>query len=53
MKRKWLVANVTSVGSPARAERHILGTIFGVFWSIQAAFVVGEPICDIGTPLEP
>ena len=43
-----LVANVTFVGSPDRAERDILGMLFDVFWSIQAAFVVGEPLCDVG-----
>ena len=42
--------DVTAVGSPDRAERAILGMILGVFWSIQATFVVGEPLCDVGIP---
>ena len=51
MKMKWLVADVTAVGSPARAEHAILGGDFGwaLFWPIQAIFVVGEPFCDVGT----
>ena len=52
MKKEWLVADVTSVGSPDIAERAILWGDFGwaLFWPIQAVFVVGEPLCDIGTP---
>ena len=42
--------DVTSVGSPDRAERAILGMILGVFWPIQAVFVAREPLCDVGTP---
>ena len=48
MKTEWLVTDVTSVGSPARVERAIFGVILGVFWPIQAVFVVGEPLCDLG-----
>ena len=48
MKIKWLVANVTSVGSPDRAERYILGIILDVFWPIQDVFVVREPLYDAG-----
>ena len=48
MKSEWLVANVLSVGSPDRAERDILGVILGVFWPVQATFVGGEPLCDVG-----
>ena len=52
MKIEWLVADVTAVGFPDRAERAILGVILAecVFWSMQALFVVGEPFCDIRTP---
>ena len=50
MKTEWLVAGVTTVGSPDRVERAILGMVLGVFWSIQAIFVVREPLCDVGTP---
>ena len=56
MKLEWLIADVIPVGSPDRAERVILGVILGVywaiqgvFWSIKAVFVVGEPLCDVGT----
>ena len=48
MKIERLVANVTAVGFPDRAEPGILGMILDAFWSIQAAFVVGEPLCDVG-----
>ena len=50
-KNEWLVANVTSLGSPARAKHDIFGMILDIFWSIQANFVVrGEPLCDLGIP---
>ena len=51
MKIKWLVADVTTGGSPGRAERTFRGDFGWVFfWPIQAVFVVGGPLCDIGTP---
>ena len=50
MKIEWLIADVPSVGFPARAERDIFGVILGVFWPIQASFVVGESFCDVGIP---
>ena len=50
MKTEWLFDDVTAVGSPDRADRSILGMVFGVFLSIQATFVVGGALCDIGTP---
>ena len=52
MKIKWLIADVTAVGSPDIAERAILGQILAgaLFWPIQAVFVVGGPLCDVGTP---
>ena len=51
MKIKWLVADVTAVRSPDRAERAILGDDFGwaCFWPSQGIFVVDEPLCDVGT----
>ena len=54
MKIKWLVAGVTTVGSPDRAERAFWGGDFGwpLFWPIQIVFVVREQLCDVGTPLE-
>ena len=52
MKIEWLVTDVTAVRSPDRAERAILrATLAGrLFLLIQAVFVVGEPLCDVGTP---
>ena len=51
MKKEWLAANVTAVRSPGRAERAIWGGISAgrFLWLIQAVFVVGEPLCDVGT----
>ena len=49
MKIEGMIVNETSVGSPARAERDILGVIVDVCLLIQAAFVVREePVCDLG-----
>ena len=42
--------DITPVRSPVRAKRDIFGTILDVFWPIQAAFVLGEPLCDVGIP---
>ena len=50
IKIKWLVTDVTAVESPERADRAILGELLGAFWSIQAVFVAGEPLCGVGTP---
>ena len=44
MKIKWLVADVTPVGLPVRAERDILVMILEYFWQIQAISVTGEPL---------
>ena len=51
MKIEGLIANVTPVGSPARAERECLGSILDVFGSIQAAFMVGAPLCGLEIPI--
>ena len=48
MKIEYLIANETSVGSPAKVERDIFWMIYGVCWPVQAAIVVGEPLCDVG-----
>ena len=51
MKIEWLVTAVTAVRSPDRAEGVISGVILaGRFWPIQAVFVLGEPLWDVGTP---
>ena len=53
MKKEWLVANITPVGSPDRVKRDISGIVFGIFWQALATFVVGEPLCDVGiSPFE-
>ena len=56
MKIERSVTNATPITSPDRAERAILSErYFGwaFFWPIQATSVVGEPLCDVGAPLEP
>ena len=52
MKGKWLVVDVTAVGSLDRAKRAISRVILaGVcFWPVQVIFVVGEHFCGVGTP---
>ena len=52
IKTESLVVDVTAVGSLDRAEHTILGMIVAwrVFLPIQVVFVVGEPLCGIGTP---
>ena len=53
VKIEWLVADVTAVGSPDRAERAILGVILvGRDIADLDVFVVGKLLCDVGTPLE-
>ena len=53
MKIEWLIADVTAVGSLDTAERGIFEGDFGwaLFWPIQAIFVVGGPLCGLGTPI--
>ena len=48
MKIEWLLTNVTSVTSLAGAEGDFFDVILNVFWPIQAALVVEEPLCDLG-----
>ena len=49
MRIKWLVADVPPVESPDRVEHAVLETILSVFFlPIQAVFVVGESLCDVG-----
>ena len=50
MNIEWSVADVIPVRFTARAKRDILGMILDVFWPIKAAFVVGEPLCDVAIP---
>ena len=50
MKLKWFVADVSAPGSPDRADHAILEVLLAerCFLPIQAAFVVGDPLCDVG-----
>ena len=50
MKVEVLVADKTSVGSPVRAEREMLGILLDVFWPIQASFVVWKALCGLEIP---
>ena len=52
MKRKWLITNVTAVGSTDKGECAIFGDDFGwaLFWPIEDVFVVGDPLSDLGPP---
>ena len=52
IKIKWLVTDVTAVRSPDRAEHAILGVILAgcVLLPIHVIFVVGGPLCGVGTP---
>ena len=50
MKTEWLVADVTAVGSPDRAEHANFEVILAVFLPIQAVYLVRELPCDVGTP---
>ena len=50
MEIEWLIADETSVRSPTRAGHDILGMVFLVFWSVQATFVVEEPLCGAEIP---
>ena len=51
MKIEQLIADVTAVRPRplARAEREMYRKKLDVFWSVQPATVVGEPLCDLGT----
>ena len=37
-------------GHPDRAEHDMLGLVLDVFWPIQEAFLVGEPLCQVAIP---
>ena len=50
LKIQRLVTDVTPVGSHYRPEHDTLGMIVNVFWPIQAAIVVREPLWDLGIP---
>ena len=54
MKREWFAADLTPVGSLDSTKRAFLLVILAghFFWSIQVVFVVGEPLCGEGPPLE-
>ena len=48
------MTNVTAVRCPDRAEHAILEVILGgrLFGQLRPIFVVGEPLRNVGTPLE-
>ena len=50
MKTERLATVVTAVGLHDREERDIFGILLGVFWPIQATFVIRESLCDVGIP---
>ena len=51
MKIELLVIyRLIAIKYPVRAKREMSGLILDVFWPIQAAFVVGEPLCGVGIP---
>ena len=50
MKTGWLVTNMTAIWFPVRAESELFWVILDVFWLIRAAFVVGEPPCELEMP---
>ena len=54
MKIEWLIANMTANESSDRAECAFFGGDFALvcFWPIKVVFVVWEPLCVVGTPLE-
>ena len=47
-KIERLVTDVKAIRSPDRAKCAILEMILGDFWLIQAVFVAGQPLCDLG-----
>ena len=50
MKIKWIVVNVTAVGSPDSAAHAIFGVILAVrFLPIQTVVTAGEPLSDVET----
>ena len=51
MKLEWLIANVTAVWSPIRAESAVFGSFLAFFGQIWSIFVTGEPLCGVGTSL--
>ena len=46
---KLLRTNAATVGSPVRTG-NCFWAVFDTLWSIQVAFVVGEPVCDLEPP---
>ena len=41
-----------SAVSPVSTESEVLSD-FGIFWPVQVAFVIREPLCDLEPHLEP
>ena len=53
MKIESLVANVTAVGCPARAEHGFFGVFLGVFGQFRSLFWSGSHFAVWASPLEP
>ena len=47
IKLEWLTTHVTAVGLLTKAECENFQVILDVCRPIQAAFVIGEPVCDL------
>ena len=47
------LANLGAAVSPIKAESEGFWAIFGAFWSSWAAFVGGEPLCDLKNHILP
>ena len=52
MEIEWLIANVTAVESPDRAELSIFGVILAGHFLANSGriFGHGSPLCDVETP---
>ena len=50
MKIEGLIADITSVWSPASAESGLFKVILDICWPIRTTFLVGETLRDLGIP---
>ena len=51
IKIEWLIANVTTAGSPIRAESEVFVLFLAIFTNAGHFVVVGEPLCDLEAPI--
>ena len=47
MKTEWSITHLIAVGFPAREKCEISKTILNIFLTIQVAFKIREPVCDL------